>query len=116
MQASREEREGDAKGAAHRKQALTYVEAHSSSGGGRGRGVEPRDSPELLGEGCDHSVKEYYCHNAHTHTHTKQRAHNDCVQTHERLMCDMMWQWTCTQTHTSMYTCTPVMAVPPLLP
>lgn len=51
------------------KQALTYVKVHSSfeDGGGGGRRVEQRDSLELLGEGCDHSVIEHYCRIPHTH-------------------------------------------------
>lgn len=47
-------------------QALTYVKVHSSFEGG-GRRVEQRDSLELLGEGCDHSVIEHYCRIPHTH-------------------------------------------------
>lgn len=70
---ARREKKMQRRFAAHRKQALTYVEAHSFFGGGGGRGVELRDSTELWGEGCDHSVIEYYCHNAHSHTHTRQK-------------------------------------------
>lgn len=50
-------------------------------GGGGGRGEEwsgeERDSSELWGEGCDHSVIENYCHNAHARTHTQQSTHGD---------------------------------------
>lgn len=50
------------------KQDLTYVEAHSSFGGREG---ERRESSELWGEGCDHSVVEYYCHNGYTRAHSE---------------------------------------------
>lgn len=101
--------------AAHRKQALTYVEAHSFFGGGGGRGVELRDSTELWGEGCDHSVIEYYCHNAHSHTHTAKVHTTANVYKHihsEMQVCDILRQPLCTQTRTSPYTCTPVTAAP----
>lgn len=48
-----------------------HVSARPSSGVDGGRGVELRDSSELWGEGCDHSVIEYYCQNTHTHTQCK---------------------------------------------
>lgn len=53
-------------GAAHRKQTLTYMWMHIPSlGVDGGKGAEMRDSSELWGEGCDHSVAEYYCQNTH---------------------------------------------------
>lgn len=47
-----------------------HVSARPSSGVDGGRGGELRDFSELWGEGCDHSVVEYYCQNAHTRTRT----------------------------------------------
>lgn len=48
---------------------------------GGGRRVEQRDSLELLGEGCDHSVIEHYCRIPHA------RARVQCT-----------WQWMFTNT------------------
>lgn len=83
-EAGRREKEIQRSVATHRKRALTYVEAHSSFGGGGGRGVALRDSSELWGEGCDHSVMEYYCHDACTHTQRSAHTTMNVYQHAER--------------------------------
>lgn len=53
-----------------------HVDAHPFSGVDGGKGAELRGSSELWGEGCDHSVTEYYCQD----THMQGKAHTTmCV-------------------------------------
>lgn len=52
-----------------------HVSVRPSSGVDGGWGAELRDSSQLWGEGCDHSVIEYYCQNTHPQTHMQRKAH-----------------------------------------
>lgn len=67
--------------AAHRETGFDICGSAQLLWWGGGRRVKQRDSSELWGEGCDHSVTENYCHNGYIHTRTG--THNGkCVQTH----------------------------------
>lgn len=60
-----------------RKEAFTYVEAHSSL---RVAKRESRGSQELWGDECDHSVMKHYYNNMHIHTHCIIRIVNTNTQ------------------------------------
>lgn len=92
--------------AAHRETGFDICGSTQLLWGGGGRGVERRDSSELWGEGCDHSVMEYYCHNANTHTHTEEVHTTANVYKHicvEMLMYDIQWQPSHTPPHAPVH-------------
>lgn len=90
----REERGGDAEECRCPQETGSDICGSTKLLWGEVEGEEWRVSSELWGEGCDHSVIGYYCHNAYTHTHTLCTHVSECVQIYrvEILMYDTPWQ------------------------